>query len=256
MMKIPKIAVLAAVGLAGLTTAKAGTSDLLLGFNDAAGPSAAQNDYVIDLGLSGNQLVAAANANSGTYNFSSLFNSTTFSTAFSADANALNNVAAGVVGAITGATPAYLFQTVVTGNTPAPVYYGQFKTASVSAASPVAGEYGSSSTTGWTYFVAASPSAPGGASLITGGDVADQTGNPLGQLSSGVVSLDLWQNTKTGNSTLSGWVDDGTLNINVNSDTISFTASPVPEPTDISLLGAGTGLLLIALRHKIKRQNA
>jgi hypothetical protein len=255
MMNKVKIAALVAIGLAGISTAQAGTSDLLLGFNDAAGPGAAQNDYVIDLGLSGNELVAAANANSGNYDFSSLYVPSTFTTAFGADASALNNVAVGVVGSITGLLPAYLFQTELTGITPAPAFVGQFKNAAASAASPIAGEYSSSSTTGWSYFVAASPTTAGGAGLVTGGDVADQTGNPLGQLSGGIASLDLWQLTKTSTSTVSSWVDDGTFNINLNSDTITFTAS-VPEPTDLKLLGAGAVLVLIALRHKFKGQNA
>jgi hypothetical protein len=66
-----KTALLAALGLGSVVTVQAST-DLLLGFNDAAGPSSAQNDYVIDLGLNGATLVADAIANSGTYDLSSL----------------------------------------------------------------------------------------------------------------------------------------------------------------------------------------
>jgi len=256
MMKTNKLLVLAALGLAGLSTATAGTTDLLLGFNDAAGPNAAQNDYVINLGLTGSGLVAAANANSGTYDLSSLLLAGTFSTAFGADSSALNNVSVGVVGSLTGSSPSYLFQTVVTGGgAPAPAFVGEFNKAAASASASTVGEYSSSSTTGWSYNVAASPTSPGGASLTTAGDVADQTGNPLDQLSSGVASLDLWQLTKTGTSSLGSWVDDGTFNINLNSDTITFTAAPAPEPAGASLLAAGAGLLVIAFRNQLKRKH-
>jgi hypothetical protein len=248
-----KMAALVLLGLAGISTVKASTTDLLLGFNDAAGPNAAQNDYVIDLGLSGTSLIADALASpNSTYNLSSTFSSSTFTGAFDGnggDANYLNDVAAGVVGGITGAAnPKYLFQTDLIGNTPAAIHSGQFNDAAASAQSPAIGQYASASTSGWSAYVAASPTSPG--TLVSGDDVADQTGNPLGQLSSGDLSLALWEDTRTGTSTIGGWVDEGTFNINVDTDTISFTAAAVPEPATYGLF-SGVGLLMLALRRQL-----
>jgi hypothetical protein len=247
-----KIAVLLASGLASFSTAHASTTDLLLGFNDAGGPPSAQNDYVIDLGLNASTLVADALANNGTYDLSSSLNPVTFNSAFGSDGSALNDVAVGVVGGLTGTTPAFLYQTDTTGNTPAIIHVGAFNNAAASAQSPTVGEYGSSSASGWTAFVAASPSLPG--TLINGHDVADNAGNPLTQLGSGVASEDLWAISKTGSSTLGNWVDEGTLNINLNSDSLIFTLAPTPEPPPTVFM-AGAGLLVIMLRH-IKRKNA
>ena len=96
MKKLYKAALLAALGLTGATAAQAqvAPSDVFLGFNDSAGPSGANNDYVIDLGAGANFTTTAS------LNLSSDFNASTFSTAFSADASYLNNVAAGAVQSI------------------------------------------------------------------------------------------------------------------------------------------------------------
>jgi len=246
-----KVAVLLASGVASLTTAQAGSADLLLGFNDAAGPSSAQNDYVIDLGLNASTLVADAVGNGGTWNLSSLLNGSTFNTAFSTDANNLNNVAFGVVGGYNVPPTKYLFQTVLPGSTPALPNSGQLKNASSYAGSPTLGEYGSSSSGSWSGLVALSPTQNGI------GSVASQTGNPLTFLSSGTASLELWQITGTGLQTTVGtWADLGTFNVNLNNDTVTFTVpSAVPEPSATGVL-AGAGLLAVIMRQQIKRKNA
>jgi hypothetical protein len=121
------------------------------------------------------------------------------------------------------------------------------------------GEYASGSSSGWTALVAASPTLAGTAGLQTGGDITDQTGNPTALLNSGVASLDLWSITETKSgvrTTLGSWTDLGTFNINPNSDTITFTTAPMPEPGASSLLAAGAGLLLVGVRHQLKRKNA
>ena len=249
-----KIAALITIGLASISAAHASSTDLLLGFNDAAGPSAAQNDYVIDLGLNGNTLIADANGNGGTWNLSSSFNAGTFSTAFSADTAYLNNVAAGVVGGISSPTKT-IFQTDLIGNTPAVAFSGQFNNSLSSAQSPTIGEYSSSSGLGWSTYVAIDPNTPGSLSSTTAKDIADQTGNPVGFLSSGSIALALWENTKTGSSTVNGWVDEGTFNIDVQSDTVTFTTTAVPEPGTYGLM-AGFGLLAVGLRHQLSNRKA
>ena len=250
MKKNAKIVALVASGLAGLSAAQA--SDLLLGFNDAAGPTAAQNDYVIDLGYSGTALITAANADGGTINLSSVFNSGTYSTAFSADASAANDVAVGVVGASSG-SPKYLFQTA--NGKPAVTTPGQFANSTGSAQTPPVGEYGSTASPGWSFNVAVSPTKVGNDG--TGDDVADQTGNPLGQLSGGAITLNLWGNTETGTltKTVGGWVNEGTFAIDPGTDAITFSTVAVPEPSTYGLL-SGAGLLAVSLRNKLGRQNA
>lgn len=254
-----KATLLIALGLASVSAVRAQTSDLLLGFNDAAGPSTAQNDYVIDLGLTGNALIADATANNGTYNLSSTFSASTFNTAFGTDSGALSDVAAGVVGGVAGVPTAYLFQTSLVGNSPTTLASSAtpaFNNSLASAGASTIGEYGSGGQSGWTAFVAASPSSLG--TLTSGSDVSAQTGNPLGQLSSGVLDLTLWENTETKAGTheaVQGWVDEGTIDINLNNDTIGFSTVAVPEPSTYGLF-AGAGLLAVALRRQFSVKNS
>jgi hypothetical protein len=164
----------------------------------------------------------------------------------------LNDVAAGVVGGSAGGTK-YLFQTFPGGNPPPAATRGQFAAALGSAQSPTIGEYGSTSSSGWTAFVATSPTVLG--TLVSGDDVSATTGNPLGQLSSGVVSLNLWENTQSSLSAPTGWVDEGTFNINANDDTVTFSVAAVPEPATYGLL-SGAGLLVLGLRRQIGLKKA
>lgn len=239
-----KLALLAALGLVTVTSAQAGSSDFLLGFNDAAGPSAAQNDLVIDLGVA-----SQFTANS---TFSTSFSG--FSAAYSADGNALNDVAAGVVEGFTGAYPKTLFVTAL--STPPSIGSSAFNNAAAVAQSPTIGEYGSASTSGWTYNIAASPTAPG--TSATAGDVADQThSNPLQSLSSGIVTENLFEVTKPSSlGTPSAWSEIGTFTIDANADTVSYTGAnvaAVPEPATYGLL-SGAGMLLLGLRRQFTRK--
>jgi len=247
-----RIAALIALGLVSVSAAQASTTDLLLGFNDAAGPSAANNDYVIDLGLNGNTLISDALGNGGTWNLSSQFTASTFSTAFSADGSAGNNVAAGVVGGISG-SPNYLFSTFA--GIPSAPTKNQFQNSLSDAQSPSIGEYSSATAGGWSSLVAASPTS--GGTIITGNAVAQNTGNPTESLSSGSLSIDLWENTRTGlNGQPTGWVDEGTFTINTTSDSVIFsTPSAVPEPATYGLL-SGAGLLVLGLRRQLSLKKA
>jgi hypothetical protein len=241
-----KLALLAALGLASASASYG--QDLILGFNDAAGPTAAQNDYVIDLGVTGATLIADANANSGTYTLNGAFSSTTFNTAFSADGSALSDVAAGVIGAsASGIYPRSLYLTASTiPNVPSTANY-----ADAANQNPAIGEYASTTAGGWTAEVATAPGT------TTTGTVSAYVDNPLGQLSSGVITLNLYEETETSSGlsqTVGAWTDEGTLTINANNDTVTLVTA-VPEPGTYGLLAAG-GLLLVALRRRFMGKTA
>jgi hypothetical protein len=253
-----KVTLLIALGLASVSTVKA--QDLILGFNDAAGPSNAQNDYTVDLGLTGNALLADAAANNGTYNLSSGFSISTFNSAaaFGNDGNALSDVAAGVISAggntVSGLT--YTFQTSLAGNPPfAGESAQQLGVANSDASGVAAGVQSSATAGGWSSEVAVSPGLPGSS---VSSSVASEDGNPLGQLNSGVLDLTLWDDTKTGglHPSAGSWVDDGTIAINLNNDTVEFTSvAAVPEPSTFGLF-AGAGLLAVALRRQFSLKNS
>jgi hypothetical protein len=249
--KLYKAALLTALGLSSIATAQASTSDVLLGFNDLAGPSGAQNDYVIDLG-------AASQFTTTTYNLnlSSSFNSTTFNTAFSADTSYLTDVAVGAVEGYSGSSPETLFQT----GTPVSNLSGaNLLVAASLAQSPSIGEYASSTAGGWSYYIALSPSLVSNGGQNPAGSLGNISGNPMVSLSSGTVTLNLYEDILTGsgrNATVSGFSEIGTLAVDVNAGTIIFNGiTPAPEPTTCALFGGGA-LLLIALRNKRKHIKA
>jgi hypothetical protein len=252
MNKMYKAALLAAIGIGAISSAQAST-DLILGFNDAAGPAAAQNDYVIDLGLNGATLISDAKAAGGTFTFADgTINASTFSTAFGQDANALNNLGGGVVGGFTGSNPKLLYQTVGLGLTPTALSAGGLvNTAANAAQGTQVGEYSSANTAGWSALVNVSPAIFG--NTASGGSVPGATGTSAeGQVTGGLLSMELWgnqRNTATGPAI--GWVDLGTFNINLNTDAVSFSVSAVPEPTTCVLMGVA-GVLLVALRRQFK----
>ncbi len=236
-----KLALLAALGLAKASASYG--QDLILGFNDAAGPSAAQNDYVVSLGLTGATLVADANANSGSYTIANAFN---FGTTYSADANALNDVAAGVLGAsASGVYPRSLYLTAFT--TPPTAGSGSLFNNAANQ-NPALNEYASTTPGGWTAEVGTAPGT------TEAGSVSTYVVNPLGSLSSGVLSFNLYEatETKSGLTTLTpgAFTDEGTLTINANNDTVTFAVAAVPEPATYGLLAAG-GLLIVALRRQL-----
>jgi hypothetical protein len=251
-----KAALLAALGLAGITTAQASNSDFLLGFNDAAGPTAAQNDYVIDLG-SATSLYNAAASNGGTVN---LWNSTIgglFTTAFSADGNYDNNVA---VGLVEGNTPSsgtqFLYQTI-NGNpsTPATISGTELLGSAAYAQGVSVGESASGAAGTWSYQVAPSPVSQG-LVAANGDTVAATTAQPLSYLASGTVTETLYENTLSGSgrsATVGGWTVAGSITVNPDADIIDITI--VPEPSTYALLALG-GLLVLSFRHRINRINA
>jgi hypothetical protein len=224
-----------------------GAGQLGLGFNDAAGPASAQNDYVIDLG-SFALFTTTSTVNVG-------INPSLFNTAFSTDPNALNNVAVGAVEGVGGVGGQIMltYATMPTANNPVAVANAISENGAVNI-----GEYSSTAGTPIAPFsaqVAMSPTTFGANSV--GANVAD----PLSLLSGGTASLTLWEATISGTSrseTISPWSELGTLSINANGgiDTVSFVGvNAVPEPTTYGLLG-GAGLLLLGLRRPFRKKNA
>ena len=228
--------VLAHVSLSQAQQTPPTVGDLVLGFNDAAGPTAAQNDYVIDLGLSGATLVAAAKTNGGTFTLSldkitTTNFSSTFQTAFHADASDLNDVAVGVLaGTTSGVFPRSLYLSASA--TPAVPSTANFNTAA--NFQPAVGEYASTTANGWSTEVA---TAPG---VTTPETVSSYVANPLGTLSSGVLSINLYEETETASGlhdTVGAWTNEGTLTINVNTKTVGFviaSSSPAPSAGTVS----------------------
>ena len=246
-----KAVLLAALGLSTVTAAQA-SGDLLLGFNDAAGPSGAQNDYVIDLG-------AVSQFTTGTLVNFAIAGSTTFQTAFSADVNYLNNVAAGVVGGATGS----LFLTSV-GAPYSGLNSASASTSSSLAQSPTVGEYTSATVGGWSYNVATAPSqvsvgGPFNPGSSPSGSVAGTSGsNPMANLSGGVLSINLYEATYTGgfHSTFNNFTQIGTFVINPGQNSGYFQGvDAVPEPSSLALFG-GAGVLGLLFRRKLNRKNA
>lgn len=258
MKKYYQTALLAALGLGSITAARAASTDIFIGFNDANGGTPAQNDYVLDVGTL-SALTTAAQNNGGTVDLmgavapiqisQSTFAST-FNTAYSADSGALNEVTVGAVGAL-GST---LWQTAAVGITPAAITTGDFGNAVGQPADLVAGEYSSSETTGFTFLVAQSSTQAG----VQGSQsVAAATGtNPMGLLQSGTVTVDLWQVSETTglHKTVGNWTEQGYFTVDVNSsgtaDDITYTVEPVPEPGTLALAGLGLAGLIVLRRRK------
>jgi len=251
-----KAALLASLGLAGISTAQASNSDFLLGFNDAAGPNSAQNDYVIDLG-SVSDVYNAAASNGGTVNLWTGSIGALFTTAFSADGNYDNNVA---VGLVEGNTPAsgtqFLYQTI-NGNpsTPATISASELLNSAAYAQGISVGESASGAVGTWSYQVAPSPISLG-LVAANGDTVAASTAQPLSYLSSGSVTETLYENTLSGSgrgATIGGWTEVGSITVNPDADIIDVTI--VPEPSTYAILSLG-GLLVLSFRHRINRINA
>jgi PEP-CTERM motif len=254
MKNLYKAALLAALGIGSITAAKASTQDMLLGFNDAAGPAAANNDYVIDLGLA-SQFTATSFVD-----VSALFSASSFTTAFGADNNQANDVAVGFGAGnstVTPSIPGFLYQT-----SPAAALTG---TPSAGAAGNSAVKFGgsqispnvyaSSTAGGWSALVAAAPGTS------AAGTVAQFTANPLALTASGMIAEELYETTLTasGRSTVpTPWADLGQFTVNTTTGSVIWQGAnfqAVPEPATYGAF-AGAGLLALSLRRQLSRKNA
>ena len=251
MNQFKKIALLAALGLASVSAAHAqlSGSDLILGFNDLAGPAAAQNDYVIDLG--------AASQFTTTSTYSTTFSSSLWASAFGADANALNDVAAGFVQASGGTTyPKTVFVSTGTQTAPTAPTSASFGNATSLIQGITEGVQASSAGANagsWSSLIAQDPTTAG----YNSQNVATYLHTGVESfLSNGTVTEYLYETTKASSLAAgSAYSLIGTLTINANTDTVSFTgaSAAVPEPATYGLI-SGAGMLLLGLRRQFARK--
>jgi len=224
---------LAALGLTAVTAAQAQTSDVLLGFNDPNGPTSAQNDYVIDLGLASGFTV---NTPATTFGISPA----SFITAFGTDSSALNQVNVGAVEGYSAGYPKTLFETLAS-TTPTAFSSANFNNSVSAAQGAPLGVEASSTAGSWT------------------SELGSIAGNPVQSLTGGSITETLWEETRSSSlGAPSAWTDIGTLTINANagSDSITFTGiEAVPEPSTCGLIGVA-GLALFSLRNQLSRKQA
>jgi hypothetical protein len=247
MKKQYKAILLAVLGLGGISAAQA--QDALLGFNDAGGTA---NDYVTDLGA------LSQFTTTTTINLSSDFSAASFTAAFGATPD--SNVAAGFVGSTSG-----ILLESYAGGTPAgalpsgtPTITG-YNQSSTDASSVLTGVYASSTSAvngidGWSYIISQSTTSGGAQG---GNALAQNTGNPEGLLSSGAITLAVYEATATTgrHAATTPFTEIGTLAVNTATDSVIYNGVAVPEPNTYGVL-AGAGLLIVSLRNKFSGKNA
>jgi PEP-CTERM motif len=112
-----------------------------------------------------------------------------------------------------------------------------------------------SDSTSFSSNIAKDPSTAGTAANSFVGYLG-QGANPLQTMTGDTIVLDLWKNTVTGSGT-TGWAYEGNLTFDKSGSTPTLTwdASPVPEPSTFSLF-TGAGLLALSFRRRFGRKNA
>lgn len=259
MKKIAKIAVLALGALVSQAAhAQNSPGSLMLGFSDNDASPTTFNDYIINLGTA-SSLIADAGGVGGTVDLSSDFSASAFNAAFAGDSSALSDVNVGIVGGDIEASGKSLYLSVFGGSgAPPAIAGGTINSAGNTAEAIGAGTLLSSSSQSFTYLVAVDPNTSGN---FAGHNITDETGiNPLNTLSAGVLSEDLYVNSRAngGTGAATGWTQVGTFNFNLNntgSGVVTFTSDVVPEPGACALMG-GAGLLALLFRRNLSRKNA
>lgn len=224
-------------------------NDLYLGFQNSAGGGSA--DYIINLGPA-----SAIIGGSSVVNLSSDFSLANFQSAGLSGSNA-----APIMGGVVGGSNS--------GN-PSDVYLTQFRSGGAGynglAGSSISGKSGTV-TDGALFADMTQIDAPAAGTGVldtslswekyiepanAAGTFSGDSGlNPDSVVGSSVLYEDLWSSTSSGG--LQPFVYDGYFTLNV-SGTPSLTFTPVPEPSNYLLSGAG-GILLLLLRGRLSRRN-
>jgi hypothetical protein len=247
-----RVALIAALGMAGVTAAQAQISpnDLVLGFTSQyAGVS---QDYLVDLG----PLPANIPAN---YNLAlnvSGFDGTTFGNIFNT-ALANGAVNAGIVGASpSSGSGGTVILSILDNGTGTPVSAGSSTPqndteANLANASEIPGSLTlgavAQNANGSFYLnVAENPTTDGSSG---GSSFAAYSDNPLSTLDGNDdLLVDLYENSFAPR-TASSWVYAGDVAISVNGDALTATFDPVPEP-GTALIAGISGLSLLILRRR------
>jgi hypothetical protein len=250
-----KAALMAALGLAGVTAAQAqiNNNDLVLGFTSQF--TGVTQDYLIDLG----PLPSNIPANYNTPLSVSGFNSATFGGIFDT-ALANNAVNLGIVGSTpNGDSGGEVILSILDNGTGTPTLAGSLTppsdtesalaNASDIPTTLVLGPVSQSANGSFFNNVAENPTTPGiaGNNSFTG-----YSDNPLSTLGgSESILLDLYENTFAPR-TASSWVYAGDVSVDVSGDTLTATFDPVPEP-GTALIAGISGLSLVLLRRRFNR---
>jgi hypothetical protein len=228
-------------------------NDILVGFTSGT----ASSDYVIDIG----QAFIGTTSQS---DVSSFFNSSTFNSIFTGGNVGVN---VGAIGGLnTGSTGSDVFNTQLrTGNNalgsvgtetvnPKPSPASTISSAAAIPPGLTQGQVTKSDLGSWTQKVAQDANTAGAAAQNWTGLLGNQ--NPMSQMGSSTISLDLFESIRTGSLTAGNWTFAGTLSFDFsNPSAMKVTFDPVgevavPEPSTYGLL-AGGGLLLVALRRRL-----
>jgi hypothetical protein len=284
MKQLYRIAIIAALGLAAVTTAHAANNgDVFLGFNDDGsvdGSDTSPADYIIDLGASAATLVTEATAGSGSVNIS--VNQTTFNTEFNAafgpasgeddplgeagnnGVNPQGDVAVGAVEGNTSVPTARVLAMTAVGQ-PVTIGEGNFNPSISSANSIAAQEAASSGGTTFSTLVAQDPNTAGTSANSV---AAKSFNNPLQYLSSGSIdNFELYAATQNGSGSnpsafsALGWFDitvtdtDGVFGDHITFNVPFTPMGGAPEPAMYGIL-AGAGILVLALRRQFVARTA
>jgi hypothetical protein len=237
-------------------------NDLYLGFQNLNGGGTA--DYIINLGPASSIVGQSAPANLSSYFSLSLFNNSSLQ-------GTSSHILGGVIGAATSAYnsgTAVVYGTALrTGNIGNPALAGSSAPAGLTKQSvdnstesalsqliaPSAGAGLLDNSKSWEAYVEPTLSA--------GSFYGNAGFNPDSAVStSSVLYEDLWETSDSGDprgSSGQPYIYTGyfTLDLTSGNPSLTFTPAAVPEPSTLGLLG-GAGLLLLALRHRLNRENS
>jgi hypothetical protein len=226
-------------------------NDLYLGFQNNAGGGTA--DYIVNLGP-----VSAFINNPAGMDFSSYLSLADFQSAGLQGANSGATIMAGIVGGANSGNPSDLYLTQLrsggAGNQAVPGSSMSVKSGVVTdnalfadmsqITAPAVGTGVLDSGLSWEKYIEPANSA--------GTFLGDSGLNPDSPVGSGALYEDLWSSSSSGG--LQPFVYDGYFTLNLTSDSLTLAFTPVPEPSNYLISGAG-GILMLLLRFRLSRRN-